>query len=96
MRRAATGVTVTNVGGTSAENVVVQVTVGDVTRQVNLDLVPKATRNPGRPGTADAATSSAMFTEPSTATSLGKSDGQRREREPRIRRDTGSAYQNHA
>jgi uncharacterized protein (TIGR02588 family) len=32
-------VTVTNVGGTSAENVVVEVTVGDVTREVNLDLV---------------------------------------------------------
>jgi uncharacterized protein (TIGR02588 family) len=34
-------VTVTNVGGTSAENVVVEVTVGDVTREVNLDLVAK-------------------------------------------------------
>jgi uncharacterized protein (TIGR02588 family) len=34
-------VTVTNVGGTSAENVIVVVTVGDVTREVNLDLVAK-------------------------------------------------------
>jgi uncharacterized protein (TIGR02588 family) len=34
-------VTVTNVGGTSAENVIVQVTVGDITREVNLDLVAK-------------------------------------------------------
>ena len=34
-------VTVTNVGGTSAENVVVEVTVGDVVREVNLDLVAK-------------------------------------------------------
>lgn len=34
-------VTVTNLGGTSAENVIVQVTVGDVTREVNLDLVAK-------------------------------------------------------
>jgi uncharacterized protein (TIGR02588 family) len=34
-------VTVTNVGGTSAENVIVEVTVGDVTREVNLDLVAK-------------------------------------------------------
>jgi uncharacterized protein (TIGR02588 family) len=34
-------VTVANVGGTSAENVVVEVTVGDVIREVNLDLVAK-------------------------------------------------------
>jgi uncharacterized protein (TIGR02588 family) len=34
-------VTVTNVGGTSAENVIVEVTVGAVTREVNLDLVAK-------------------------------------------------------
>ena len=34
-------VTVTNVGGTSAENVIVEVTVGVVTRQLNLDLVAK-------------------------------------------------------
>jgi uncharacterized protein (TIGR02588 family) len=34
-------VTVTNVGWTSAENVIVEVTVGDVTREVNLDLVAK-------------------------------------------------------
>jgi uncharacterized protein (TIGR02588 family) len=34
-------VTVMNVGGTSAENVIVEVTVGDVTREVNLDLVAK-------------------------------------------------------
>jgi uncharacterized protein (TIGR02588 family) len=34
-------VTVTNVGGTSAENVIVGITVGDVTREVNLDLVAK-------------------------------------------------------
>jgi uncharacterized protein (TIGR02588 family) len=34
-------VTVTNVGGTSAENVIVGVTVGDITREVNLDLVAK-------------------------------------------------------
>jgi uncharacterized protein (TIGR02588 family) len=34
-------VTVTNVGGTSAENVIVEVAVGDVTREVNLDLVAK-------------------------------------------------------
>ena len=34
-------VTVTNVGGTSAENVIVEVTVDDVTREVNLDLVAK-------------------------------------------------------
>jgi uncharacterized protein (TIGR02588 family) len=34
-------VTVTNVGGTSAENVIVEVTVGDVTREVDLDLVAK-------------------------------------------------------
>jgi uncharacterized protein (TIGR02588 family) len=34
-------VTVTNVGGTSAENVIVEVSVGDVTREVNLDLVAK-------------------------------------------------------
>lgn len=34
-------VTVANVGGTSAENVTVEVTVGDVTREVNLDLVAK-------------------------------------------------------
>jgi uncharacterized protein (TIGR02588 family) len=34
-------VIVTNVGGTSAENVIVEVTVGDITREVNLDLVAK-------------------------------------------------------
>jgi uncharacterized protein (TIGR02588 family) len=34
-------ITVTNVGGTSAENVIVEVTVNDVTREVNLDLVAK-------------------------------------------------------
>jgi uncharacterized protein (TIGR02588 family) len=34
-------VAVENVGGTSAENVIVQVTVGDVTREVDLDLVAK-------------------------------------------------------
>jgi hypothetical protein len=34
-------VTVTNVGGISAENVVIEVTAGDVTREVNLDLVAK-------------------------------------------------------
>jgi uncharacterized protein (TIGR02588 family) len=34
-------VTVTNVGGTSAENVIVEVTVGAVTREVDLDLVAK-------------------------------------------------------
>jgi uncharacterized protein (TIGR02588 family) len=34
-------VTVTNVGGTSAVNVLVEVTVGDVTRELNLDLVAK-------------------------------------------------------
>ena len=34
-------VTVMNVGGTSAENVIVEVTVGDITREVNLDLVAK-------------------------------------------------------
>lgn len=34
-------VTVRNVGGTSAENVIVEVTVGDVIREVNLDLVAK-------------------------------------------------------
>jgi hypothetical protein len=34
-------VTVRNVGGTGAENVIVQVTVGDVTREVDLDLVAK-------------------------------------------------------
>jgi uncharacterized protein (TIGR02588 family) len=34
-------VTVSNLGGTSAENVIVEVTVGDVVREVNLDLVAK-------------------------------------------------------
>lgn len=34
-------VTVRNVGGTSAQNVVVEVTVGEITREVNLDLVAK-------------------------------------------------------
>jgi uncharacterized protein (TIGR02588 family) len=34
-------VTVTNVGGTSAENVIVEITVGEVTREVDLDLVAK-------------------------------------------------------
>jgi uncharacterized protein (TIGR02588 family) len=35
-------VTVKNVGGTSAENVIVEITVGEVTREVNLDLVAKS------------------------------------------------------
>ena len=34
-------VTVTNTGGTSATNVLVEVTVGDVTREMSLDLVAK-------------------------------------------------------
>ncbi len=34
-------VTVTNDGGASAENVIVEVTAGDVIRQVELDLVAK-------------------------------------------------------
>jgi uncharacterized protein (TIGR02588 family) len=34
-------VTLTNVGGTSALNVLVEVTVGDVTREMSLDLVAK-------------------------------------------------------
>jgi uncharacterized protein (TIGR02588 family) len=34
-------VTVKNVGGTSAENVIIEVTVGDVTREVDIDLVAK-------------------------------------------------------
>ena len=34
-------VTITNVGGTSAQNVAVEITVGDVTREVNLDLIAK-------------------------------------------------------
>jgi len=34
-------VIVANVGGTSAENVIVEITVGDVTREVNVDLVAK-------------------------------------------------------
>jgi len=34
-------VTITNVGGTSAENVVIEISVGAVTREVNLDLVAK-------------------------------------------------------
>jgi uncharacterized protein (TIGR02588 family) len=34
-------VTVTNVGRTSAENVIVEITVGEVTREVDLDLVAK-------------------------------------------------------
>ena len=34
-------VTVTNVGGTSAANVIIEVTVGDVTREMDLDLVAK-------------------------------------------------------
>jgi uncharacterized protein (TIGR02588 family) len=34
-------ITVTNVGGTSAENVIIEVSVGAVTREVNLDLVAK-------------------------------------------------------
>jgi uncharacterized protein (TIGR02588 family) len=33
--------TVTNAGGTSSENVIVEVAVGDVTREVDLDLVAK-------------------------------------------------------
>ena len=32
---------VENVGGTSAENVIVEVTVGDITREVDLNLVAK-------------------------------------------------------
>ena len=32
---------VENVGGTSAENLIVEVTVGDVTREVDLNLVAK-------------------------------------------------------
>lgn len=34
-------ITVTNVGGTSAENVVIEVTVGDISREVTLELVAK-------------------------------------------------------
>lgn len=34
-------VTVTNAGGTSSENVIVEVAVGDLTREVDLDLVAK-------------------------------------------------------
>ena len=34
-------VTITNVGGTSAENVIVEVTVGDIVREVNVNLVAK-------------------------------------------------------
>jgi uncharacterized protein (TIGR02588 family) len=34
-------ITVKNVGGTSAENVVIEVTVGDVSREVTLELVGK-------------------------------------------------------
>jgi uncharacterized protein (TIGR02588 family) len=34
-------VLVENLGGTSAENVIVEVTVGEVTREVDLDLVAK-------------------------------------------------------
>jgi uncharacterized protein (TIGR02588 family) len=34
-------VTVTNAGGTSSENVIVEVTVGDITREADLDLVAK-------------------------------------------------------
>jgi uncharacterized protein (TIGR02588 family) len=34
-------VTVTNIGGTSAENVILEVTVDDITREVDLDLVAK-------------------------------------------------------
>ena len=34
-------VIVTNVGGTSASNIIIEVTVGDVTREMNLDLVAK-------------------------------------------------------
>jgi hypothetical protein len=41
-------VTVTNVGGTSAENVVIEVTVGEVVREITLDLVAK-----GDEGSAD-------------------------------------------
>ena len=40
-------VTVTNVGGTSAENVIVKVIVGDLTREVNLDLVAKGDSESG-------------------------------------------------
>lgn len=47
-------------------------------------------------GTLSDPSSRAMSMEPSSATSLAKSDDQRRERELRIRRDTGSAYQNQA
>jgi hypothetical protein len=32
---------VTNVGGTSSQNVIVEVTVAEVTREVDLDLVAK-------------------------------------------------------
>ena len=32
---------ITNVGGTSAANVIVEVTVGDITREMNLDLLAK-------------------------------------------------------
>ena len=48
-------VTVTNVGGTSAENVVIEVTVGDVTRDVNLDLVAKGDTESAAIGPADTA-----------------------------------------
>jgi uncharacterized protein (TIGR02588 family) len=34
-------VRVTNVGGTSSENVIVEITVGEATREVDLDLVAK-------------------------------------------------------
>jgi uncharacterized protein (TIGR02588 family) len=34
-------VRVKNVGGNSAENVIIEITVGDVTREVNLDLMAK-------------------------------------------------------
>lgn len=34
-------VSIQNVGGTSAENVIIEITAGDVSREVNLDLVAK-------------------------------------------------------
>jgi len=39
-------VTVRNVGGTSAENVVIEITAGDVTREVTWTWWRRATRNP--------------------------------------------------
>ncbi len=34
-------VSIQNVGGTSAENVIIEITAGDVSREVNVDLVAK-------------------------------------------------------